>query len=177
MWDTVTPANQWGYVPLASLNEVIFVSLVEISHSTSVSEPSLFVADPSLIEASVASSLSSTPTTVGLEFMDMTSRARKSCRTAGANNIIRLVWTLHKKTNPTFQCSSTFCNQPFDPDYAQPLDKVEWDCKTKRYHMKKQASFGWDDAVLQAMCMLFIVARVQQGWKQVETCAQLTIWP
>ena len=100
----------------------------------------------------------------------------KASRKAAALNILRLARTLHTKPHQAFVCSERFRTQVHDPEQAEPLDEVQWN--GSRYVMNKSSKhFYLDDAILQAMVMLFVVARVQHGWKQTETCAQLSTWP
>ena len=107
--------------------------------------------------------------------------SRKSQRQPAADNIIRLVRILHKRTKPTvFELSPHFCNNSHtNVDELDPLEVLKWDCKTKRYQIDKTSKINYteDDAILYAMVMLFVVARLQHGWSHVETCSKLTIWP
>ena len=78
------------------------------------------------------------------------------------------------------QCSQFFCTRHLNADeMGEPLDKVRWNSQTKRYEMMRDYSnqFLIDDVILQGMVMLFVVARIQHGWKHAVTCAQLTTWP
>lgn len=103
--------------------------------------------------------------------------ANKACRKAAAANIIRLAQTLHTRKRGPFRCSRRFRTAPLNPDEVEPLDEMRWDSKTKRYRMHKGSVYHTDDAILQAMVILFVVARLQHGWKQTITCAQLSTWP
>ena len=107
--------------------------------------------------------------------------SRKVQRQPAADNIIRLVRILHKRTKPTvFELSPHFCNDSHtNVDELDPLEELQWNGKTKRYQIDKTSknNYSEDDAILYAMVMLFIVARLQHGWSHVETCSKLTIWP
>lgn len=99
-------------------------------------------------------------------------------RKAGALNIIRLARTLHQsKTRGPFHCSQEFRHKEHDPEAAEPLDELQWNSETKRYQIVSGSQYNIDDAILQSMLLLLVLARVKNGWKQADTCAQLSTWP
>ena len=105
---------------------------------------------------------------------------RKSSRETAALNLVRLARLLHKSSVgqwTVFQPSTEFRTKCHNPDDVEPLDEVRWDPTSKRYRLVKDSKFNCDDAILQAMVMLYVVARVQHGWSHNETCAQISVWP
>lgn len=76
-----------------------------------------------------------------------------------------------------FQTSEAFQTDLFRVDDDQPLDVILLDIRTNRYSLTPgMTSFTNDHAILQAMVMLFIVAKNQHGWSWDNTLEQLSIW-
>lgn len=75
-----------------------------------------------------------------------------------------------------FQCSIVFQTADFCVDDDQPLDVVTFDKRTLRYQVAPTSNFCNDDAILQAMVMLFLISKNHYGWGWDETLRQLGTW-
>lgn len=77
----------------------------------------------------------------------------------------------------TFDLSDKFKNGVYDEDEETPLDCVSFDKVTGRYQVSdRECGFTNDDAILQALIMLWLLGRVARGWSLEATANQLSVW-
>lgn len=95
---------------------------------------------------------------------------RTKCREATIENMPNLADKLYG--NLAFNCSNKFTTTMANP----ALDVVKWNESKLRYEVPTKSGYTNDDAILQAMVMLFIIGRMQYGWGLELTCRQLSTW-
>ncbi|KAL3940407.1 MAG: hypothetical protein SGARI_000979 [Bacillariaceae sp.] len=74
-----------------------------------------------------------------------------------------------------FKTSKKYTQDPYDDDEDTPLDCVTLNEKTMRYEVSKDSGFTNDDAILEALVMFFLFARLKYGWGLEKTCLKLSV--
>ncbi|KAL3903767.1 MAG: hypothetical protein SGILL_010321 [Bacillariaceae sp.] len=104
----------------------------------------------------------------------MASRRNKTREKVAEMPGASLGFTLLHTSN--FKNSTKYKLDPYNEDEDTPLDCVTFDEKTKRYKVSEASGFTEDDAILEALVMFFLFARLKFGWGLKDACSQLSVW-